>query len=405
MEVRVLGPVELAAGPVAAEPSPGKQIALLACLLIARGEVVSRDRLIDALWGERPPASAVNALQVHVHGLRRRLAGAERIERAGPGYRLRLEPGELDSERFEQLVARGRAQLAESDAGEAASTLRGALGLWRGHAYEDVRYEAFAQAEVARLEELRLAALEDRIEAELALGRHRDLVPELEALAAHHADRERLGAQLMLALYRSGRQADALDVFARVRRAMRDELGIEPGQALQELQRAILEQDEGLAVEPAELRARRHLPAAATPLTGREAELAELAALVRGGSRLVTLTGAGGIGKTRLAVQTGHELADVFPDGVYFADLSHLSDPDLVPGTIAAVLGLAAEKEASPAAALRAFLRGRRTLLLLDNFEVVDDAAPLVSELLRAAPGLVVLATSRGPLRLSGEHQ
>ena len=404
MDFHVLGPVRVVAGSAAVELASGKQVALLGCLLIARGEVVSRDRLIDALWGERPPAAAVNALQVHVHGLRRRL-GAERIEREGPGYRLCLERGELDLERFELLVARGRSELAGGEADAAASTFREALGLWRGPAYEDVRYEAFALAEVARLEELRLAALEDRIEADLELGRHRDLVPELEALVSEHPSRERLCGQLMLALYRCDRQAAALEVFRRVRQAMRDELGLEPGPALQELQRAILQQDAALAVEPAELRARRHLPAPEPPLVGRDEELAELAALLSGDSRLVTLTGAGGIGKTRLALQTGHVLAEGFADGVYFVDLSHLADPEMVPEAIAGVLGLATKRDEPPAAALRAFLGGRETLLLLDNFEVVDAAAPLVSGLLRAAPGLVVLATSRAPLRLSGEHQ
>src|SRR4051794_1596677 len=404
MEFGVLGPVQVATGSGPVELASGKQVALLACLLVARGEVVSRDRLIDALWGERPPASAVNALQVHVHGLRRRLA-PERIGREGPGYRLRLEPGELDLDRFELLVARGRSELSSGDANAAASSFRESLGLWRGQPYEDVRYAAFAQAEVARLEELRVGALEDRVEADLALGRHRDLIAELEALVSEHGSRERLCGQLMLALYRSGRQSEALEVFRQAHRAMRDQLGVEPGPALQELQRAILGQDAALAVEPAELRARRHLPASTTPLVGREADLAELAALLGGGSRLITLTGAGGIGKTRLALQTGHDLAETFHDGVYFVDLSHLTDPELVPGAIAGVLGLATQRDERPAAALRAFLGERRTLLLLDNFEVVDAAAPLVSELLRAAAGLVVLATSRGPLRLSGEHQ
>jgi predicted ATPase len=303
------------------------------------------------------------------------------------------------------MVARGRAELARGEAEAAASSLRHALGLWRGHAYEDVRYEAFAQAEIARLDELRLAALEDRIASDLTLGRHGDLVAELEALVSEHPSRERLCGQLMVALYRSDRQAEALEVFQRARRAMRDELGIEPGPALQAVQRAILKQDPALAVEPAELRARRHLPAPATSLVGREAELAELASLLRDGSRLVTLTGAGGIGKTRLALQAGHNLAEAFADGVHFVDLSHLTDPELVPGTIAGALGLASQRDGTPVAALCAFLGGRRTLLLLDNFEVVDAAAPLVSELLRCAPGLVVLATSRAPLRLSGEHQ
>jgi predicted ATPase/DNA-binding SARP family transcriptional activator len=396
--------VQVVTGSGAVELGSGKQMALLACLLVARGDIVSRDRLIDALWGERPPAAAVNGLQVRVHGLRQRLA-LQRIERDGPGYRLRMESGELDAERFELLVARGRSELARGEPEAAASSLREALALWRGQAYEDVRYETFAQAEIARLNELRLAALEDRIASDLTLGRHGDLVAELEALVCEHPSREGLCGQLMVALYRSDRQAEALEVFQRTRRAMRDELGIEPGPALQAVQRAILEQDPALAVEPVELRARRHLPAPATPLVGREAELAELAALLRDGSRLVTLTGAGGIGKTRLALQAAHDLAEAFADGVHFVDLSQLSDPELVSGTIAGALGLATQRDGTPAAALRTFLDGRRTLLLLDNFEVVDAAAPVVSELLRSAPGLVVLATSRTPLRLSGEHQ
>jgi DNA-binding SARP family transcriptional activator len=355
LDFRVLGRIRVAAGSSAVELAAGKQVALLACLLIGRGEVVSRDRLIDALWGEQPPPSAVNSLQVLVHALRR-LLGASRIEREGPGYRLRLAPGELDLERFERLVARGRAELGRGESAAAAASLREALGLWRGQAYEDVGYEAFAQAEVARLAELRLAALEDRVAADLALGRHRELVAELQALVAEHPSRERLCGQLMLALYRSDRQAEALDVFARARRAMRDELGLEPGPALQELQRAILEHDATLGVAPAEARAGRQLPAAATPLVGREAELAELAALLRGGSRLVTLTGAGGIGKTRLALHVGQELADAFADGVQFVDLAHLADPELVPGAIADVVGLAAQPDESPVAALQGFL-------------------------------------------------
>ena len=404
MDFRILGPVQVVAGSGAVDLASGRQTALLSRLLIAGNEVVSRDRLIDALWGERPPPSAANALQVHVHALRRAL-GPERIALEGPGYRLCLEPGELDLERFELLAASGRSELEQGDADAAASSLREALELWRGPAYEDVQYEAFAQAEAARLEELRLAALEDRIDADLALGRHRDLVPELEALVSEHGSRERLCGQLMLALYRSDRQEAALEAFRRARQAMQDELGLEPGPKLQELQQAILRHDPALAVEPSDVRTRRHLPAPETPLVGRGAEVAELAELLRSGVRLVTLTGAGGIGKTRLALRVGHELAEAFADGVYFVDLSHLTDPELVPGAIASGLELAMQRDEPPAAAVEAFLGGRQTLLLLDNFEVVDAAAPLVSRLLRAAPGLVVLATSRTSLRLSGEHQ
>jgi predicted ATPase/DNA-binding SARP family transcriptional activator len=404
VEFRVLGPLQVAADAGPVELAPGKQIGLLACLLVARGAVVSRDRLIDALWGERPPASAVNALQVLVHGLRRRL-GPDRIQREGPGYRLRLEPGELDAERFERLAGRGRDELGGEAAGTAAASLREALGLWRGPAYEDVRYEAFAQAEATRLDELRLAALEDRIDADLALGRHQELVAELEALVAEHRARERLFGQLMLALYRSGRQAEALDAFRRGRRDLLDELGLEPGAELQALQRAILDQDPALAVEPADARARRNLPAAATAIVGREAELADLAGLLRGGARLITLTGPGGIGKTRLALQAAHDLAETVADGAHFVDLAHVTDPGLVPDAIAAALAVPAQRDEPPTAALRRFLGPRRALVVLDNFEVVDAAAPLVADLLRAAPGLAVLATSRTPLRLTGEHQ
>jgi predicted ATPase/DNA-binding SARP family transcriptional activator len=402
MDFRILGPLQVADGAGAVDLA-GRQIALLSRLLIGGGEVVSRDRLIDALWGEQPPKTAANALQVHVHALRQRL-GAERIALEGPGYRVCVEPGELDLERFEQLVARGRVELERDDPDAASASLREALELWRGPAYEDVQYEAFAQPEILRLEELRLAALEDRIDAELALGRHRDLVAELEALVAEHTSRERLCGQLMLALYRSDRQAAALEAFRVATRAMQEELGIDPGPALQELQQSILRHDPALAFEPPEARARRRLPAPETPIVGREAELSELVELFGGGQRLITLTGAGGIGKTRLALGVGHALAESFADGVYFVDLSHLTDPELVPDAIATVLGLATQREESPAAAVEAFLSGREALLLLDNFEVVDAAAPRVSELLRVAPGLAVLATSRTPLRLTGEH-
>src|SRR4051794_2114682 len=235
MEFRVLGPVQVVAGSDAVELASGLEVALLSRLLIAGDAVVSRDRLIDALWGERPPPSASQAVQVYVHRLRRRL-GPDRIAREGPGYRVCVEPGELDRQRFELLAGRGRSELTGGDADAAASSLREALELWRGPAYEDVQYEAFAQAGGARLGGLRLAALEDRIEADLALGRHRDLVSEVEALVSEHGHRERLSGQLMLALYRSDRQAAALESFQRARRSMREELGVEPGPALQELQ-------------------------------------------------------------------------------------------------------------------------------------------------------------------------
>ena len=383
----------------------GRQRVLLACLLLHGNEVVSRDLLIDALWSEQPGKTARNALQVQVHALRKRL-GQDRVETEGPGYRLRVDEGELDLERFERLVARGRNELASGDAEKAASILRKALDLWRGPALADVAYEAFAQSEIARAEELRLVALEERIDADLALARHLELVPELEALVADWSLRERLHGQLMLALYRSGRQTDALATFSQVRHALREELGLEPGPELRALQQAILRQDAALRVEPPEIRARRHLPAPQTTLFGRRDELEEVGTLLRGTDvRLVTLTGPGGSGKTRLALQTAHELADAFSDGVYFIDLAPLREPTLVATTIAHALGVEERPDEQLPRTLEDHLRRKRLLLLLDNFERVDEAAPLLGELLTAASELALLVTSRTPLRLSGEHE
>ena len=397
LEFRVLGPLEVADHGRPAPLGSGRQVRLLSCLLLHHNEVVPRDLLIDALWGERAPKTADTALRVQVHALRK-LLGQERIVTDGPGYRLHVGPGELDLERFEELFARGRNELTSGEADEAAKTFRSALALWRGPALADVAYEPFAQSEIARLEGMRLAALEERIEADLALGRHRELVPELEALVSEHPVRERLHGQLMLALYRSGRQTAALAVFRRLRKALDEELGLEPDPDLKELEQAMLRQDTALRVEPAELRVRRHLPGAQTQLVGRRRELDEIGALLRGGTRLVTLTGPGGTGKTRLALQAAHALADAFADGVYFVDLSPLRDPALVQPEIAQAVG--AEEQT-----LERHIQTRRTLLLLDNFEHVDEAAPLLAALLTSAPDLALLVTSRTPLRLSAEHE
>ena len=234
-----------------------KQRAVLAVLVLHRGEVVATDRLIDELWGEHPPASAAKTVQTYVSNLRKRLGDGVLVTR-GRGYSLEAERGRLDLDRFEALVAEGRAALGEGDAQRASDRLREALALWRGPALADFPYEPFAQGEIARLEEERLAAVEDRIDAELALGRHAALIGELEVLVREHPLRERVQAQLMLALYRSGRQADALERYRQARRMLIDELGIEPGPALQDLERAILTQDPELGG------ARRPVPPAAS---------------------------------------------------------------------------------------------------------------------------------------------
>jgi DNA-binding SARP family transcriptional activator/tetratricopeptide (TPR) repeat protein len=289
LEFRILGPLEVTSDGQALDLGGSKQRALLAVLLLNVNEVVSQQRLIDALWEDDPPETAQKAVQVHVSALRK-LVGRERLETRPPGYRLRVDAVELDLERFRALRAEGRA--AE------------ALTLWRGPPLADFAYQRFAQAEIARLEELRLGCIEERVEGDLLAGRHAELVGELEGLVAEHPLRERLRGQLMLALYRSGRQADALTVYQDARRVLVDELGIEPTRKLRDLHQAVLRQDPALEqVEPA----RAEATVRARDFVGREPELAQLLAglddVVAGHGRLFLLQGEPGIGKSALADQ------------------------------------------------------------------------------------------------------
>lgn len=243
MDFRILGPLEVVDRGRALNLGGPRQRALLALLLTRANNVVSSDRLIDELWGTEAPRNAANALQYHVSQLRKALAPSDAIATQDPGYVIQVTAEELDLLRFEQLREAARDAQPE----EALRLLREALGLWRGQALNDLAHEEFAQGEIQRLEELRITTLEQRIDAELALGLHRDLIAELESLARAHPLRERLRAQLMLALYRSGRQAEALDAYRDMRRILVDELGLEPSPALQELEQAILRQDDALA--------------------------------------------------------------------------------------------------------------------------------------------------------------
>jgi DNA-binding SARP family transcriptional activator len=241
MEFRLLGPLEVADDARALALGGVKQRSLLAILLLHANQVVSADRLIDEVWPGTSRATALGTLHVGVSRLRKQL-GATRIVTRAPGYALLVEPSELDLGRFEQLLR----DATGADPTTAANNLREALGLWRGPALADLAYESFAQTHVARLEELRLVAIERRLEADLATGRHAELVGELESLVAEHPLRERLRCQLMLALYRSGRQAEALDVYQRAHRTLADELGLEPSEELRRLQLAILDHDPAL---------------------------------------------------------------------------------------------------------------------------------------------------------------
>ncbi|TML09286.1 MAG: hypothetical protein E6G38_06410 [Actinobacteria bacterium] len=245
LEFRILGPVEVTDDGAPLQLGGQKQRALLALLLLNPNRVVSTDRIMDALWGEQVPRTAATSLQNFVSQLRK-LLGSDVLVTKPPGYQLRVAADQLDLEKFVHLVEESRGE----PAAERTTTLRRALALWRGPPLADLGFEAFAQSEIARLEELRLAALEDRVEAELESGRHSDLIGELEAFADENPLRERLRSQLMLALYRSGRQAEALQIYHDTRRVLVDELGIEPSPTLQQLHGAILRQDPGLEDGP-----------------------------------------------------------------------------------------------------------------------------------------------------------
>jgi DNA-binding SARP family transcriptional activator len=433
MEFGVLGPLEVR------DPdrglllfTAGQRSALAMLLLIP--QVVPASRLIEAVWDEVPPQRAQLALQMLVSRLRRVLQPRDGRRPAQPilltrpgGYLLQVTPGALDLHRFQELVAAGRQALAAGTADRAAWQLQQALGLWRGSALADVPSQWLQRVQVPRLDEQRLAALEDRIEADLRLGRHGPLVAELEALVAAEPLRERLSGQQMVALYRSGRQAEALGVYRRLRRVLREELGLDPGPQLQRLERAILSRDPSLdppstaagggrpATTAAATRRRAvpvpaQLPPDTSDFTGRAMELARLrerlgSATGVGAAAAVVISaidGKAGIGKSALAVHLAHELAPRFPDGVLYVNLRGAEPQRLVPLEVLAqfLRALGLDSERIPAdldeatGAYRSLLAGRRILVVLDN---AADAAQ-VRPLLPAAVGCGALVTSRAPL-------
>ncbi len=564
MEFRILGRLEVVADGLDLTPGRPKQLAALGLLLLRVGEIVSIDEFVDALWGERPPETAHTALHGHISALRKRL-GAERIETHAPGYLLRLGPeDDIDVRRFDRVTASAYANgpLVR------ATKLREALDLFRGEPLADFAYDSFARSEAHRLEELRLDTLEELIEADLQLGRHLATLPELERAIAVHPHRERLRGQQMVALYRAGRQAEALTAFGDARRFLVDELGIEPSRSLRLLQQRILNQDAELAdpdvfapvsrlagttqagivtfllargagdaevmrtvvsqhggseVETGErsllasfARARdavgaavgiervtrgtvrigihsadtptvgelvdadgargattvcaaghdgqillsqttldllretplhdaairdlgehrlhdlapprrlfqllapelaaefpppnglaarpTNLPVQASTLVGRRREIREVAALLtQPGTRLVTLTGPGGTGKTRLAIHAAAELFDEFGDGVFLVGLAALTDFRLVPEAVARILGVAEMPGRGVHEQVVRHLRGRRLLLVIDNAEHLLAAAPLLEELAASSPGVRVLVTSRVSLAVPAE--
>jgi predicted ATPase/DNA-binding SARP family transcriptional activator len=398
-----------------AVPLPsGRQRSLLALFVMAGGTPLSRDRLIDELWGERPPASAVSALHVHLSKVRD-LVG-DLLVRDAAGYALRPGDCQLDTARFDALVAAAR-----SEPPRARALLAEAFDLVRGDPLCDVACERSLAEWQRTLEENRLQALTLRFEADLAAGAAGELVAELESMTSTHPFEERLWGLLMLALYRSGRQADALDVFDRARRRLSAELGLEPGEQLARLHARMLEHDASLlqissgsidAPEPAADPAASarpspasSLPGTVTKLIARESELAVLQSLLGDRDvRVVTLVGPGGVGKTRLSLELARRLEPRYRDGAVLVRLERLTDPALVAAEIAAALGQRDGTDGPGADGLGRYLQDRELLLVIDNFEHLLPAAVLISELLELAPRIRVLASSRTALRIRGER-
>ncbi|WP_432993070.1 BTAD domain-containing putative transcriptional regulator [Dactylosporangium sp. CA-233914] len=410
MRIGLLGPLEVRAGDGSVVEVGGARLRVLVTLLaLEPGRVVPAARLVDGVWGEQPPAGAGNALQSLVSRLRRALPDG--VLQARPtGYTLDVEPGDVDHVEFERLVARAR---APGEPAAAVTLFRQAEALWRGPALADAGDAPFAGPWRARLGELRIAATEDRLEAELGLGER--VVAELEALVAAHPLRERLVALLMRALAGAGRGAEALAAFERCRARLADELGADPSAALLEVHRQILRGEAGPeSRDPAP----GNLRAALTSFVGRDADIAAVHRLVAAG-RLVTLVGPGGAGKTRLAVEAGRTLRDepAFDgpaDGVWLVELAPVSDPADVIQAVWGALGLrdlagtpgSGRRPDAPDATRRlaGALAHRRLLIILDNCEhVVAPAAALAERLLGESPHLRIVATSREPLGITGE--
>jgi DNA-binding SARP family transcriptional activator/tetratricopeptide (TPR) repeat protein len=401
--------------------------AVLALLLLHANQLTSLDHLIDELWEEHPPSTAANLVQQYISRLRRMLrpggddCGSMVLLATRPGgYLLQVEREALDANRFQALVEQSRLAIASGDTQRAAHGLRQGLALWRGAALVDVPPTRSVAAEAARLEELRLAAVEDRIRTELALGQHTDLIGELQALVDAHPLRERLRGQLMLALYRSGRQAEALAVYRAGRRVLVEELGLEPGQELQALHQAILTRDctldppgrAGGAQPAGRLVVPAQLPADPAEFTGRADVLRQLHALLqhdRGGRPatvvISAIGGTAGVGKTALAVHWAHRVRAGFPDGQLYVNLrGYAPTPPMCPvealAQLLRALGVGTEQvpvEVEEAAGLyRSLLTDRRVLIVLDNARDAEQVRPL----LPAGPGCLVLVTSRD--RLSG---
>ncbi|AXB44629.1 AfsR/SARP family transcriptional regulator [Amycolatopsis albispora] len=414
MDFGVLGPLTVRRAGVSLDLGTPKGRLLLAVLLSRLGRPVSDDALAEALWGGDQPKSAAKNVQTYVHRLRQVLGEPGRITRAGAGYQLRADRDELDATRFEALAGRARAALVAGELERARRLFDEALGLWRGPAFAGMADLPALTAEAVRLDESRLGVLEERIDVDLRLGRHGEVLGELTALTMEHPLRERMWAQLMLALYRGGRRADALQAYLQVRGVLAEETGLEPGQQLRELHQTILSDHDEVAPEPRN--GARMLPPALGDFTGQRAELAAIESVLREEraadepAPVVTISGPGGIGKTALVVQAAHRLRSTYPDGQLFAALAGTraqpADPATVLGRFLRALGVPAtavpDDTEERTARYRGLLAERRILVVLDDALDEEQLAPLMP----ASGTCGVLVTGRVRLGgLGGAHR
>src|SRR4051794_32911300 len=403
MEFRVLGTVEVGGADGPRDVRGRKELCVLAYLLVHAGRAVAADEIVTAVWGEDAPPSAGKSLQVRISHLRHDLQGEDaEIVRDGGGYRLAVDREQIDAHRFERLVA----EAARRPPAEGLALYDRALGLIRGRPYADVADLDFATSEVRRLDELRRRALEGRMRALLDLGRHEEALPELERAARAEPLHEGLTVLHMPALYRAGRQVEALAAYRRLAAELA-EMGLEPSDEARELEGRILRQDAALVAPPAR-QGTTNLGARLTSFVDRVDEVAAIRDRL-GDHRLVTVCGPGGVGKTSIAAAAGRGLVERFGDGVWLADLAALEDARELPGAIGAAVGVASAG-LEPGAEHRALdvvrdhLRDRAALLILDGCEHLAAAtARLVADLLADAPDMRVLATSRQPLGVGGE--
>jgi predicted ATPase/DNA-binding SARP family transcriptional activator len=409
VQIDILGPLEARDGTGRPISISGTRVrTLLARLALDAGRPVPVGVLVDVLWGDEPPADETNALQTLVSRLRRAFGDTGSIAQSQAGYRLAAQPDDVDAHRFERLAVEGAAALRQGQHRTAGQLLADALALWRGPALADVHAPALA-VYATRLEDLRLAAVVDRIDADLDLADPTVLVPELEALAAEHPLHERLAGQLMRALGASGRQADALHVYERLRARLVDELGVDPSAELQQIHLGLLRGEIG-SRPPASRRT--NLKAQLTSFVGRDDELARIGKSLEQ-SRLVTLVGPGGAGKTRLASEAAAQLVDGVADGVWLVELAQVTTGSDVPQAVLGSLGLRETHlldrrgKLSARDALTRLVEGlaqTQTLIILDNCEhVIEASARLADHLLAECPELRVLTTSREPLGIFGE--